>query len=105
MREDNGIACIPELAEHLLIGEDLARLVATELEQAAEQRRFVDAGQEHNVARDRRFDQGINNVAAPPLFIINQGRRAGIATEIDVLFDGPAESGLHFGVGPVRDRD
>ena len=50
VRQGRGISGVLELAEHLGVREDLARVATAELEEPAQERGPIDAGQEQDVA-------------------------------------------------------
>ena len=95
------IAGILKLPDHLLVGKDLSREGAAELEKAPEQRGLVDPRQKQDVAGKGRLDERIDDVARPALPVGNQVGRTGIAAEIDIAVKIPSESLPHFGIGPV----
>ena len=49
MSEGRCIASFMKLAEHLLVGKNLAGIIATELKKPSEQRGFIHPGQEQDV--------------------------------------------------------
>ena len=51
------VARVLELPDHLLVGEDLPRVLAPHPEHLAQQGRFVHPGQQEDVARDGGLDQ------------------------------------------------
>ena len=102
MGERRRIAGFLELAQHLVVGEDLPRIRATECEQAAQQRRLVDPGQQQHVAGDGRFHERIEDVARPAGRLPHQRRGAGIGAVEQVSFKGPSERRPHLGEAPVR---
>ena len=76
-------------------------VAARELEQPPQERRLVDAGEEQYVARDRRLDQRVDDVAPPAVRILHQRRRARVPAVEDELLQGPAEGLAHLREGPV----
>lgn len=54
MRQGRGVADILKLPDHLLVGQNLSGIGATQNKQAAQERGLVDARQLQHVARQRR---------------------------------------------------
>ena len=101
MGESDGIAGVHELAEHFLIGEDLAGIGAGELEHAPEQGWLVHPGEQQDVAGEGGFDQRVVDVLPPAVGIVRQRSGTGIGSEEQVFFQIPTKGFLHFGEGPV----
>jgi hypothetical protein len=78
MGKGGGVSGVRKLANHFLIGKDLAGIGATKLEQAAQQRRFVHARQKQDVPRNGGFNQRIQNVTPPAFRVGDQFGGAGI---------------------------
>jgi hypothetical protein len=76
VRGRRGVTRIPELAHHLLVRQDLTRVIASELEQPAQQRRLVDPREQQHVARGRGLDPRVLDVAAPSVLVADQRRGA-----------------------------
>ena len=102
MRQRRGVAGVVKLTEHLGIGQDLSRIPAPQLEQAAKKRRLVDAREQQDIARDRGFDQRIQDVAPPAAGLAHERGGTRVAAEADVLIEGESERTTHFCQGPVR---
>ena len=69
-------AGVVELSGHLLEGQLASRVFARQVDEPAEQGVLADARHEEDVAGDRRFDHGVQDVRAPPLDVADEGRRA-----------------------------
>jgi len=78
MGERDGVASVHQLAEHLLIGKDLAGIGAGKLEQSAQQRRFVHAVEQQNVAGEGGLNERVVDVLTPALRIVCQRSRTRI---------------------------
>ena len=102
MGQRGGVSRVRKLPKHLLIRKDLAGIGATKLEQAAQQRRFVHAGQKQDVPRKRGLDQRIQNVTPPAFRLAHQARGARIGTVENVVLQTPAERLAHVRERPVR---
>ena len=59
MRQRGRVARVLKLAKHLAVGKDLSRVAATQIEQAAEQRRLVHTSKQQHIASERGLDQGV----------------------------------------------
>jgi hypothetical protein len=88
-------------AEHFLVGEDLPRVIAGQLEHAPQQGWFVDPSHQQDVARDAGFDQRFVHITPPAVRLRDQFRRTWIAAIKDVGVQIPSERLPHFGVGPM----
>jgi hypothetical protein len=88
--------------QHLVVRQDLTREPASEQEQLAEERRFVDPGEKEDVASQGRFNQTVYDVLPPPQLARNQAGCPRIGSEEKVLVQVPAERISHFGKRPVR---
>ena len=69
MAQGGGIAGVLKLPDHLLVGENLAGIVAGQLEQAAQERRLIDTAQKQDVAGDCGLDKGVADIAPPPFLL------------------------------------
>ena len=76
MGQRRGVARVLELAQHLGVGQDLAGIHTAQLEQPAQQRRFVHPGEQQHVAGNGRFDERVADVARPPSRMSRQRRGA-----------------------------
>ena len=101
MGQGGGVARVLELARHLGVGEDLARVQAPQLEQAAQQGGLVHPRPQQHVPGDGRLDQGVEYVACPTFGLGPQRRRSRIGAEEQVLVQGPSEGVTHLGEAPV----
>ena len=102
VRERRRIAGVVKLAEHLRVRQHLSGVPATQLEQASQKGRLVHAGEQQDVAGDRRLHQRVEDVPTPAAGLVRERRGARIASEVDVLVDGEVERGPHLRERPVR---
>ncbi len=101
MRERRGVPRVLELAKHLGVAEDLARVVAREVEEPPQQSGFVDARQQEHVAGDGGLDERVQNVPAPAIVIFDEARRPRVPAKGDVVVQGEAESVAHLRIRPM----
>ncbi len=105
VRERCGVAGFLDLSQHLVVGEDLAGVVAGQLHQAAHERGFLDAGQGDDVLLDAGGDNRVRHMGPPQVDVVHQRSRARVSPEEQILIEGVAEGVGHLGEGPVANLD
>ena len=70
IREGHRVACVLQVAQHLGVREDLARVGAAKLERLLKQRRLVDARHHQDVLLDAGADEAVQHVIAPFRFLL-----------------------------------
>ena len=58
--------------------------------------------QQQDIARDRRFDQRVQDVSCPAVPVADQGCRSRVSPEVEVALQAPPEGPTHLREGPVR---
>jgi hypothetical protein len=103
----HALVLLAQVMRHVVQRQYLPGIVAGEPEQLLEQGMAVNPFEREDVLFDAGFDQTPGNKIAPARFVpIQAGLDGfGIAAEIDVLVETEAESGVHFGVGPVSEAN
>src|SRR3989304_6013247 len=96
MGQGRSVSRFLELAEHLRVREDLARVTAGEGKEEAKKRRFVHPREQKHVTRDRRLNQRLHYVGHPTFMIPDKGGCSRVAAVEDVLFQRQAERGAHL---------
>ena len=96
-----GVPGLLQLAQHLVVGQDLAGILGAQLHQAAHQRGLLYPAECDDIPLDAGRDDGSLDGGTPGFQVADLFRHPRIPAEEKVLFEAETKRRCHLGVGPM----